>query len=353
MQLHPGFAWGTSFALALAAVLLNLRSLMPAPQPGPTFLSVYDWPEVPTLTPEQVAQYRMDGFIVLRQVIPPEVIDALRTYAAPNLRSEFWDFTSSSIGTVYVPWLKTDLFRDFWWHGPMAKLGSQLLGGAAVRLFTDHLFYLTPQQPGLALHNTADRAFDQHTFVRFWIPLDDVDTHLTGGSLEVVSNRGLAEREPACYDRIRGRAPGMGMSEPECLALAAQQKLAHNFSRGDAIVLAPGVLRASQPLRTDGELESRFAVSVGFSVQDLGTLLQSVPRYKHNALVQMLHPLPECFHIHAREACHPRVWPSRAPRETALRMNGDLYREPPALNKLAAWLSMPFLRRRALQRPSS
>ena len=71
------------------------------------------------------------------------------------------------------------------------------------------------------------------------------------------------------------------------------------------------------------------------------------------ALVQMLHPLPECFHIHAREACHPRVWPSRAPRETALRMNGDLYREPPALNKLAAWLSMPFLRRRALQRPSS
>ena len=219
--MQPGVAWGASFALALAAVLLNLRSLMPAPQPGPTFLSVYDWPEVPTLTPEQVAQYRMDGFIVLRQVIPPEVIDALRTYAAPNLRSEFWDFPrappsgrSTCLGSRRI------CSATFGGTVQWPSSARSFSGGAAVRLFTDHLFYLTPQQPGLALHNTADRAFDQHTFVRFWIPLDDVDTHLTGGSLEVVSNRGLAEREPTCYDRSAARGPGMGMSEPECLALA-------------------------------------------------------------------------------------------------------------------------------------
>merc|ERR1719218_308760 len=123
------------------------------------------------------------------------------------------------------------------------------------------------------------------------------------------------------------------MSEAECLNLAAQQKVAHNYSRGDVIVLAPGVLRASQRLRPGGGLDARYAISVGFSVQDLRVLLHSVPRYKQNALFQLLHPLPDCFHMHAREECHPQIWPSRLQRETALRMTGELYREPSVLNK--------------------
>ena len=348
----PGAAWGASFAIALAAVLLNLRAMMPEPLPGPTYLSVYPWPKPITISPLQLGQYRQDGYLILRQVIPPEVVGALRTFAGPNMKSEFWDYVGSSIGTVYVPWVKYDLFRDFLWYGPLAQLASQVLGGVSIRLFADHLFYLSgADTPGLSLHNGMDRAFDQHMYVRFWIPLDDIDTSTTGGSLETVSMRDLAEEHIDCQDLIRGRnvtveSGAVPITEATCIALAEKRKVAHNLSRGDAIVLAPGVLRASQPLVPDGGLSARYAISASFSVDDLSVLAEAVPRYKQNALLQVLHPLPECYYIKARPECHPLLSPSRLQHETDARMEGTLYHEPSALSKVVAWAFSPLLHQR-------
>jgi len=130
-----------------------------------------------------VESYRRDGFVVLRDVVPPKVIDALAVGVEKNMASPSdWtnDYTPKGAGgrffDDYVSWQRIREFRDTALNGPLPEIAGGLMGTRRPRFFHEHVLV---KEPGTVTptpwhHDDPYYGIDGMDNVSLWVPLDPV-----------------------------------------------------------------------------------------------------------------------------------------------------------------------------------
>lgn len=103
-----------------------------------------------TVTQSDIDAYAADGVVLLRQVIPLEWIERLRTGVAKNIespseRGRLWDTGEDGTTTFYdsQAWQGIPEYRDFVLDSPMAEVAGTLMGSSAVNFYFDAIFVRT------------------------------------------------------------------------------------------------------------------------------------------------------------------------------------------------------------------
>jgi len=132
------------------------------------------------LTPEQIAQFRRDGFIKLKQVLSPEVIDyygsiitsevhRLNTMHLPIEQRDTYHKAFLQVGNI---WTKNETVKEFCWSQRLGRLAAELLGVKGVRMYHDQALYKEPNGGITPWH--ADQYYwplSNANSVTAWIPL--------------------------------------------------------------------------------------------------------------------------------------------------------------------------------------
>ena len=135
------------------------------------------------ISTEDVVRYRNDGAVCLRQVIPADWIERLRTaidadMAAPGPLARY-NTPQGAPGLFFVDfnlWQRHAACRDFVLHSAAADLAAQLMGSEQVVYYHDHLLV---KEPGTRErtpwhHDQPYYPIDGAQIVSFWLPLDPV-----------------------------------------------------------------------------------------------------------------------------------------------------------------------------------
>ncbi|MFM7409987.1 MAG: phytanoyl-CoA dioxygenase family protein, partial [Actinomycetota bacterium] len=98
-----------------------------------------------------VESFRRNGFVVLRDVVPSEVVDALGVGVEKNMASPSdWtnDYTPKGAGgrffDDYVSWQRIREFRDTALNGPLPEIAGGLMGTRRPRFFHEHILVKEP-----------------------------------------------------------------------------------------------------------------------------------------------------------------------------------------------------------------
>ncbi|MGQ9739180.1 MAG: phytanoyl-CoA dioxygenase family protein [Armatimonadota bacterium] len=106
-----------------------------------------------SLTPEQVAFFRENGFVQLDNVLTEEELQALRSYADEVLSRRFDPTIETSAANpeyekVFVQkvnlWRVHEGIRRYVLSPKIAEIARQLIGARAIRLWHDHLLTKMP-----------------------------------------------------------------------------------------------------------------------------------------------------------------------------------------------------------------
>lgn len=140
-----------------------------------------------TLTADQIAQFRRDGFIKLKHVLSPEVL----AHYGKIITSEV-----HRLNTLHVPmeqrttyqkaflqvmnlWTKNDDVREFCFGKKLARMAAELMGVEGVRIYHDQALYKEPGGGITPWH--ADQYYwpiSNHNSVTVWIPLQETPMEL-------------------------------------------------------------------------------------------------------------------------------------------------------------------------------
>lgn len=135
------------------------------------------------ISPEQVADYRRDGVVVLRQVVTRVTLDRLAQGVEDNLASPSpWsnDYTPAGDGgrffDDYVSWQRIPSFATAALEGELPEIAGQLMGTRTPRFFHEHVLV---KEPGTATptpwhHDDPYYGVDGMDNVSLWVPLDPV-----------------------------------------------------------------------------------------------------------------------------------------------------------------------------------
>lgn len=154
-----------------------------------------DWNvSLSTMTPEQIQQYREEGFVILRNAIPLEWVESLRgavddemeSYSLSRLFTNEifqWALYGSPRKGPYEyrgisRWKSNDAVRDFVFHSPAADIAHQAMGSKTVQVMEDLMFVKGPRQGAMSTGWHRDTNYPvpvetEHQMTT-WIPLDDV-----------------------------------------------------------------------------------------------------------------------------------------------------------------------------------
>ncbi len=221
-------------------------------------------------TAEELDAYRRDGFLVVRQLIPSDVLDAAergmaRFYAgdvdAPfpgRTRYDDWDW-SPAHGEVlrkndYTSRMVTELATLVEWPG-IGAFAAALAGTNTIRLFHDQLLYKPGNPDGTLTGNVGwhtDRQYwlacSSEEMLTCWVPFHDCDERVGGVSFVAGSHRWDA---PAGLDFFSA-----DLAEQESRFSAAAgggrvTKVVPNLRRGDVTFHHCRTVHGSGPNRTD------------------------------------------------------------------------------------------------------
>lgn len=148
---------------------------------------------------EDVETYRRDGVVVLRGVLPGDLLEALAAGVDKNLAEPSdWtnDYTPKGAGgrffDDYVSWERIPEFRNAALAGPLPEIAGALMGTRRPRFFHEHVLV---KEPGTVTptpwhHDDPYYGVDGMDNVSLWVPLDPVPeaialrcvvaSHLTG-----------------------------------------------------------------------------------------------------------------------------------------------------------------------------
>lgn len=132
------------------------------------------------LTDEQIARFRADGFIKLKNVLSPEVLDyygkiitsevhRLNTMHLPIEQRDTYNKAFLQVGNI---WTKNDTVKEFCWSQRLGRLAAELLGVKGVRMYHDQALYKEPGGGITPWH--ADQYYwplSNANTVTAWIPL--------------------------------------------------------------------------------------------------------------------------------------------------------------------------------------
>ena len=130
-----------------------------------------------------IEKYRRDGFVVLRGVVPRDVLGALAVGVDKNLASPSdWanDYTPQGAGgrffDDYVSWQRIAEFRDAALGGVLPAIAGSLMGTTRPRFFHEHVLV---KEPGTVTptpwhHDDPYYGIDGLDNVSLWVPLDPI-----------------------------------------------------------------------------------------------------------------------------------------------------------------------------------
>ncbi|HEX4124177.1 MAG TPA: phytanoyl-CoA dioxygenase family protein [Tepidisphaeraceae bacterium] len=182
------------------------------------------------ITPTQIAQFRGDGFIILRGLFSGEEIDAFRPIirqAAQTLNTEKRKLDERD--TYGKAFLQTQNLRL---HGEgvmklvssrrLCKVMADLLGVEGLRIFHEQSLFKEPGQGTNPTPWHQDQYFwplSEQTTIGFWLPLVDIEPGMGGmrwaaGShtLGFLGQHGISDDSQGHYDRLIAER-GLGVVE--------------------------------------------------------------------------------------------------------------------------------------------
>ncbi len=155
---------------------LNIQQLLDAP---------YE------LTSEQIASYRSNGFIKLKNVLSPEVVEYMRTTISAEVQRlntqhiplEQRDTYSKAFLQIMNIWTQSEAVKDIVFSKRLAKIATDLMGVEGVRMYHDQALYKEAGGGFTPWH--ADQYYwplSNDNTVTVWMPLQK--TPLEMGPLE-------------------------------------------------------------------------------------------------------------------------------------------------------------------------
>ena len=144
-----------------------------------------------TLTPDQIAFYRENRYIKLKQVLPPEVLsyyanvihDKVKELNTMHLPLAERDTYSKAFLQVMNLWRKSEKIKRLVFSKRLARIATELMGVSGVRLYHDQALFKEPGGGFTPWH--ADQYYwplSNDNAVTVWIPLQE--TPLAMGPLE-------------------------------------------------------------------------------------------------------------------------------------------------------------------------
>lgn len=298
--------------------------------------------QCPNISSDLKELFKSHGVVVLRQVLPPELIEDLigevQCRFRPKEKSRSWALFARNV------WMDSEVFGRFALHqdSPLGCLAAQLIPGAhTIRYGHEELNMLVEEQNGTEAwqtdleSNLPENLTGSVPLVRFFLPLIRQNlSNVTGGSESVFPLNHFARLRkyyPPCFNED-GRLKGT------CLAM-------NNLAAAPA--LAPGDLLLYSPLmphRTQRML-SGSRIGLSGSLYEPSLLIPWVAEVKS---LELLTEPPDmglvCWDKSTKEwhgnlnwqsagthgisngttACFPQVYPQPQENEMVIRFSNDL-----------------------------
>jgi ectoine hydroxylase-related dioxygenase (phytanoyl-CoA dioxygenase family) len=146
------------------------------------------------LSSAQVAQYRHDGHILLRDVVPPEEIDRYRpmikSLVERGAKSREIETATGETRPLFVQasnlWRKSEAVRELVFAERFARLAAELMGVKGVRLYHDRALIKEPGGYRTPWHKDHyNWPLATHHTVKMWLAL--VDISLEMGRMQFVT----------------------------------------------------------------------------------------------------------------------------------------------------------------------
>jgi hypothetical protein len=147
----------------------------PSAHPHPDHAALVNQLTAPySLSSAQIASFRRDGYIKLKHVLSPGALSLLRREMAA-LFEQAGEQVGGRFDSLEMMWVQNQVVRAFVFSERLAKLATELLGVAAVRLYHDNGLSKQPRCGRTPWH------YDDHHFpiattnvCTAWIPLQAV-----------------------------------------------------------------------------------------------------------------------------------------------------------------------------------
>jgi len=166
------------------------------------------------LTAAQIAQFRSDGFIKIKNVLSPEalayygkVITAetfrLNTMHLPIEQRDTYNKAFLQVGNI---WTKNETVKEFCWGQRLARMAAELLGVRGVRMYHDQALYKEAGGGITPWH--ADQYYWPLTSplsVTAWVPLQAVTQEMGPLAFSVGSHQFEAGRELGISDESEAK----------------------------------------------------------------------------------------------------------------------------------------------------
>jgi ectoine hydroxylase-related dioxygenase (phytanoyl-CoA dioxygenase family) len=161
------------------------------------------------LTDDQIARFRRDGYVKLKHVLSPEVIEhygkvitaEVHRLNTMHLPLEQRDTYSKAFLQVMNIWTKNDTVKEFCFGKKLARMAAELMGVKGVRLYHDQALYKEPAGGITPWH--ADQYYwplSSPNTVTVWIPLQATPMELGPLGFSIGSHRFEAGRELGISD---------------------------------------------------------------------------------------------------------------------------------------------------------
>lgn len=161
------------------------------------------------LTPEQIAHFRRDGFIKLKNVMSPEALAyygniitpevfRLNTMHLPIAQRDTYSKAFLQVGNI---WTKNETVKEFCWGQRLARMAAELLGVRGVRMYHDQALYKEAGGGITPWH--ADQYYwpmSNANSITAWIPLQAVPQEMGPLAFSIGSHRFEAGRELGISD---------------------------------------------------------------------------------------------------------------------------------------------------------
>ncbi len=166
------------------------------------------------LTADQVAAYRRDGFVKLKNVLSAEVLERygeiitaevfrLNTMQLPLEKRDTYHKAFLQVGNI---WTQSEKVREFCWSQRLGRIAAELMGVKGVRMYHDQALYKEPGGGITPWH--ADQyywPFAGDNCVTAWIPLQATPMELGPLAFAVGSHRFESGRELVISDESEAR----------------------------------------------------------------------------------------------------------------------------------------------------
>ncbi len=162
------------------------------------------------LTPQQIAQFRAQGFIKLKQVLAPEVLQrygkeitaqVLRLNTLTKPMSERTTYERAFLQIMNL-WRRSALVKEFCFSARLARIAAELMGVEGVRMYHDQALYKEAGGGITPWH--ADQFYwplSNNNSCTVWIPLQATPLEMGPLAFSVGSHKFDIGRELAISDK--------------------------------------------------------------------------------------------------------------------------------------------------------